>query len=54
MTKKLVIFRQEGVSNVRKQDILSQNGINTVLLMLFVIMTGSPPPDILIYLSGLI
>jgi hypothetical protein len=35
-------------------DLLSQNGNNTVLLMLFVIMTGFFPPDNLIYLSGLI
>ena len=27
-----------------QSHLLSQNGINTVLLMLFVIMTGSPSP----------
>jgi hypothetical protein len=36
-----------------QSHLLSQNGNNTVLLMLFVIMTGFFPPDNLIYLSGL-
>jgi hypothetical protein len=37
-----------------QSHLLSQNGNNTVLLMLFVILTGFSPLDILIYLSGLI
>jgi multidrug transporter EmrE-like cation transporter len=37
-----------------QSHLLSQSGNNTVLLILFVIMTGFFPPDILIYLSGLI
>jgi hypothetical protein len=36
-----------------QSHLLSQNGNNTVLLMLFVIMTGFSPDNI-IYLSGLI
>ena len=35
-----------------QSHLLSQGGNNTVLLILFVIMTGFFPPDILIYLSG--
>jgi hypothetical protein len=37
-----------------QSHLLSQNGNNTVLLMLFVIMRGFFPPDNLIYLFGLI
>jgi hypothetical protein len=37
-----------------QSHLLSQNGNNTVSLMLFVVMTGFFPPDILISLSGLI
>ena len=37
-----------------QSHLLSQNGNNTVLLMLFVIMTGFFYPDNLIFLSGLI
>jgi hypothetical protein len=36
-----------------QSHLLSQNGNNTVLLMLFVIMKGFFSPDNLIYLSGL-
>jgi hypothetical protein len=36
-----------------QSHLLSQNGNNTVLLILFVIMTGFFPLDNLIYLSGL-
>jgi hypothetical protein len=37
-----------------QSHLLSQSGNNTVLLMLFVIITGFSPPDNLIFLSGLI
>jgi hypothetical protein len=37
-----------------QSHLLSQNGNNTVLLILFVIMTGFFSLDNLIYLSGLI
>jgi hypothetical protein len=37
-----------------QSHLLSQSGNNTVLLMLFVIMTGFFPPDNHIFLSGLI
>jgi hypothetical protein len=37
-----------------QSHLLSQNGNNTILLMLFVLMTVFFLPDILIYLSGLI
>jgi hypothetical protein len=37
-----------------QSHLLSQNGNNTVLFVLFVIMTGFFPSDNLIYLCGLI
>ena len=40
--------------NLFQSHLLSQSGNNTVLLMLFVIMTGFFYPDNLIFLSGLI
>ena len=40
MTKKLVIFRQEGISNVRKQDI-SQNGIQFLWISFYNIVCFS-------------
>jgi hypothetical protein len=56
MTTYCHIFVKQLMTDFRlfQSHLLAQSGSNTVLLMLFVIMTGFSPPDNLIFLSGLI